>query len=227
MNVLIIKNISHEGPGTIGDYLQEKNIAHSLVDLQKGDAAPDITPFTHLVIMGGPMAVYEMHRYPHLINEALLISAALKANKHILGVCLGAQMLAHMLGARVYPGLHKEIGWYDVALTQEGMQDPLLSWLKLPGKDAAQVFQWHGDTFDLPRGSVRLASSELFPNQAFRYMDRVYALQFHIEVTPTIVHDWLKNEKGIDFVGITATSARIFDEYHERAQTFYQAFFHA
>lgn len=227
MNVLIIKNISHEGPGTIGDYLQEKNISHSIVDLHKGEPAPDITPFTHLVIMGGPMAVYEMHRYPHLINEALLISAALKANKHILGVCLGAQMLAHMLGARVYPGLHKEIGWYDVALTGEGVREPLMSLLKLREKDAAQVFQWHGDTFDLPRGAERLASSELFPNQAFRYTDRVYALQFHIEVTPAIVHDWLKNEKGIDFEGITSTSKSIFNEYQSRAAAFYQAFFQA
>jgi GMP synthase-like glutamine amidotransferase len=225
MKVLIIKNISHEGPGTIEQYLRDAAIPYSIVDMSKGEPAPDITPFTHLVIMGGPMAVYEMHCYPHLINEALLISSALKANKHILGVCLGAQMLAQVLGARVYPGLRKEIGWYDVALTDEGLRDPMMSRLKLADKNAAQVFQWHGDTFDIPRGAVRLASSDLFPNQAFQYKDRVYALQFHIEVTPTIVREWLQNEKGIDFDGITAMSKRIFEAYLERAMQFYQVFF--
>lgn len=225
MRVLIIKNVFTEGPGTIADYLHAEKMPFSLCDLSIGDAVPDPGPFTHLLIMGGPMAVYEMDRYPYLKNEARLIDQAVKANKHVLGVCLGAQMVAHALGARVYAGGRKEIGWYEVAITPEGMKDPLMSSLALDGKSAAQVFQWHGDTFDLPSGAVRLASSELYPNQAFRFSDRVYALQFHIEVTPKIVFDWLKDEKGIDLKDVNVQSNRIYGSYRARAANFYRGFF--
>ncbi len=225
MSVLIIKNTISEGPGTIKDFLRDAPLTYFTRDLQAGELLPDLDDFSHLVVMGGPMAVYEMHRYPFLINEALLIDKAIKADKHVLGVCLGAQMLAHVLGARVYPGKQKEIGWYDVSLTDEGMNDPCMSQLAVGGRNAAQVFQWHGDTFDLPKGSERLASSSLYPNQAFRFSDRVYALQFHIEVTPSIVREWLKNEKGINFDTISAESKKIFPPYRQRAEKFYQRFF--
>jgi GMP synthase (glutamine-hydrolysing) len=225
MSVLIIKNTTSEGPGTIKDHLREAPLTYFERDLEAGELLPDLDDFSHLVVMGGPMAVYEMHRYPFLINEALLIDKAIKANKRVLGVCLGAQMIAHVLGARVYHGKQKEIGWYEVALTDEGMKDPCLSQLAVDGKNAAQVFQWHGDTFDLPKGAVRLASSSLYPNQAFRFSDSVYALQFHIEVTPSIVREWLKNEKGIDFKKVSAESERIFAPYLERAKNLYRKFF--
>ncbi len=225
MQILIIKNVFTEGPGTIADYLHAEKIPSTLCDLSIGAAVPELGSFTHLLIMGGPMAVYEMDRYPYLINEAQLINAAIKANKHILGVCLGAQMVAHALGARVYAGGRKEIGWYEIALTPEGMKDPLMSSLALDGKSAAQVFQWHGDTFDLPAGAVRLASSDLYPNQAFRYSDRVYALQFHIEVTPKIVSDWLKDEKGVDLNSVNAESSSLYEPYRMRAMNFYRKFF--
>jgi GMP synthase-like glutamine amidotransferase len=225
MNVLIIKNIASEGPGTIAEYLSAEKLPCSIVNLNKGEPVPDMAPYTHLVIMGGPMAVYEMEQHPYLKSEAKLIEQAIKMNKHVLGVCLGAQMLAHALGARVYAGGQKEIGWYEVALTPEGMKDAVMSALALDNKRAALVFQWHGDTFDLPAGAVRLASSHLFTNQAFRYSDRVYALQFHIEVTPVIVLDWLKDEKGIDLKSVGAESNRIYGPYRERAVSFYREFF--
>jgi GMP synthase-like glutamine amidotransferase len=225
MSVLIIKNTTNEGPGTIKDHLREAPLTYFERDLEAGELLPDLDDFSHLVIMGGPMAVYEMHRYPFLINEALLIDKAIKANKRVLGVCLGAQMIAHVLGARVYHGKQKEIGWYEVGLTNEGMKDPCLSQLAVDGKNAAQVFQWHGDTFDLPKGAVRLASSSQYPNQAFRFSDSVYALQFHIEVTPSIVREWLKNEQGVDFKKVSAESERIFVPYLERAKSFYRKFF--
>jgi GMP synthase (glutamine-hydrolysing) len=225
MRVLIVKNVFSEGPGTIGDYLTADQVRYSIVDASLDDTIPDIDSFTHLLILGGPMAVYEMHRYAYLVNEALLIDRAIKAGRHVLGVCLGAQMIAHVLGARVYPGSRKEIGWYEVTLTAEGLRDPILPVLALPGKNKAEVFQWHGDTFDLPTGAVRLASSDLYPNQAFRYHDRVYALQFHIEVTPAIVRDWLAAEQGIDFSVVSADSERIFGAYRERAYKFYELFF--
>ena len=225
MHVLIIKNVFSEGPGTIADYLSVEKIPYSICDLSIGDTVPAPDSFTHLVIMGGPMAVYEMHHYSYLVEEARLIKAAIKANKHVLGVCLGAQMVAHVLGAKVYPGQKKEIGWHEVALTPDGMSDPLMSALALPDRNAAQVFQWHGDTFDLPHNTVWLASSDLFPNQAFRYADRVYALQFHIEVTPAIVLDWMTHEQGFDFASLKAESDKIFTAYRVRAMKFYRGFF--
>jgi GMP synthase-like glutamine amidotransferase len=134
-------------------------------------------------------------------------------------------MIAHMLGAKVYPGKQKEIGWHQVALTDEGVKDPCTGHLGVNGTKTAEVFQWHGDTFDLPRGAVRLASSPLYSNQAFRYSDRVYALQFHIEVTPSIVRDWMVHEEGIDIKTITAESEKIFHAYSQRALHFYRQFF--
>jgi GMP synthase (glutamine-hydrolysing) len=225
MHVVIIKNVMTEGPGTIADYLMAERIPYSVRELSAGEEVPDMNSFTHLLIMGGPMAVYEMDQHPYLKNEALFIDRAIKANKHVLGVCLGAQMVAHVLGAKVYRGAQKEIGWYEVALTSDGLNDRLMSSLALPDRNAAQVFQWHGDTFDLPRDAVSLASSDLFPNQAFRYHDRVYALQFHIEVTPAIVRDWLAPEQGVDIASISAESERIFDAYQVRAVKFYAGFF--
>jgi len=225
MNVLIVKNIATEGPGTIEEYLRKSNVPFRIVDVKQGEHAPEVNAFSHLIIMGGPMAVYEMDQHPFLRTEAILIEHAIKAGKKVLGVCLGAQMLAHVLGARVYPGQQKEIGWYDVTLTDEGMKDPVISELSIDRKPVAEVFQWHGDTFDLPQHAVRLASSDLFPNQAFQYADRVYALQFHIEVTPSIVRGWFKHEKGIDLEKITSESEQRFTRYLARANKFYTKFF--
>lgn len=225
MNVLIVKNITAEGPGTIEDHLRSQGLPSAVIDLRRGDPLPDLGSFTHLVIMGGPMAVYEMHFHQHLKNEALLIEQAIKAGKRVLGVCLGAQMIAHVLGARVYAGGQQEIGWYEVELSNAAMQDPAMAQLAMQGRQVAEVFQWHGDTFDLPAGAVRLASSSLYQNQAFRYSDRVYALQFHIEVTPSIVSGWLEHEKGVDLRTINAHSDRIYPAYRSRAQGFYNAFF--
>lgn len=225
MNVLFIKNITAEGPGTIEDHLRAENIPYSIVDLNKGESLPDPKDFTHIVVMGGPMAVYEMDRHAYLREEAELIGQAIESNKHVLGICLGAQMIAHVLGAKVYAGGKKEIGWYRVAITPDGMKDPLMAALAVNGSNTADVFQWHGDTFDLPARAVRLASSDLFQNQAFRYSDRIYALQFHIEVTPPIVLDWLKDEKGVDLNGIRTESHRVYDPYRARALNFYRRFF--
>ncbi len=225
MHVLIVKNIFSEGPGTIEDYLRQQAVPYRVLELHGGEPVPPRESFTHLVVLGGPMAVYEMQQYPYLTREAALIEEAIKAEKPVLGVCLGAQMVAHVLGARVYPGGKKEIGWYEVNVTDEGMKDPLLSGLSVDGRPAARVFQWHGDTFDLPRGAVRLASSELYPNQAFRYGKAVYALQFHIEVTPQIVREWLAHEKGIDVAAVNAESEQIFTPYLGRANNAYRQFF--
>lgn len=228
MNVLIIKNISNEGPGTIEDYLKEKGAGYQILDFSDCSATgniPDTRGFTHLVIMGGPMAVYESEGLPFLHYEQALIRVFIKQNKPVLGICLGAQMIAHALGARVYAGKTKEIGWYKVALTPEGMEDPVMAAISVNNAPYAEVFQWHGDTFDLPANALRIASSEVYENQAFRYKDNVYALQFHIEVRPEIVKEWLEGKEDIDLDDIMKTTGGIYPEYYKRAMKFYEKFF--
>lgn len=223
--VLIIKNITVEGPGTIEEHLRAENVPYTLIDLERSDPLPAEPSCSHLVILGGPMAVYEREKTPYLRDEARLIDKAVTAGIPVLGICLGSQLLAHVLGAQVYPGGTQEVGWGEVTLTDEGMGDRCIKHLSVAGRSIAQVFQWHGDTFDLPSGAVRLASSALYPNQAFRYGANVYALQFHIEVTPDIVHGWLRNEKGVDLPLVDQRSKDIYGPYRERARRFYQAFF--
>jgi GMP synthase-like glutamine amidotransferase len=226
-DVLIIKNVTVEGPGTIEEHLRAENVPYTLIDLELSDPLPAEPSCSHLVILGGPMAVYEMEKTPYLRDEARLIDKAVTAGIPVLGICLGSQLLAHVLGAQVYPGGTQEVGWGEVTLTDEGMGDRCMQRLSVAGRSIAQVFQWHGDTFDLPSGAVRLASSALYPNQAFRYGANVYALQFHIEVTPDIVHGWLRNEKGVDLPLVDQRSKDIYGPYRERARGFYQAFFSA
>ena len=155
-----------------------------------------------LVVLGGPIGAYEDHRYPFLKTELQVIERALLAGSRILGICLGAQLLARVLGARVYPGTRKEIGFGSVQLTEAGLNSSLTALGALP------VLHWHGDTFDLPIGAMRLAASTLYENQAFSAGDRILGLQFHLEVDPKTIELWLvghANElaaAGIELAGI-------------------------
>lgn len=133
------------------------------------------------------MSVHDIDKYPHLSLETKLIESAVKNETPVLGICLGAQLIASALGARVYPNGIKEIGWYDLAPTLKARDDPLFRHIEHTEK----VFQWHGDTFDLPRESVHLASSPLCANQAFRYRKNIYALQFHLEIDVSTIDSWL------------------------------------
>ena len=229
MNVLIIKNATNEGPGTIEDYLNGKGIPYTIADFSGCEASedriPDIRDFTHLVIMGGPMAVYDSGGIPFLHFEVAMIRAFAIKGKAVLGICLGAQMIAHALGAEVYAGKVQETGWDKVDITPEGMSDPAFSSLAVNGTSKAEVFQWHGDTFDLPKKAVGLASSEAYPNQAFRYGDNIYAFQFHIEVRPDMVREWFSDTKECDLDGMMKETDTIFPEYRERAMNFYNKFF--
>jgi GMP synthase-like glutamine amidotransferase len=225
MNVLIVKNIAKEGPGTIGDYLGECNIPYIVLNMFEPGEMPDVSKFSHLVIMGGPMAVYEIDKYPFLHIESALIRSFIKESKPVLGICLGAQVIAYALSADVYPGGATEVGWDKVDITPEGMDDPVLSNLSVDSEPYADVFQWHGDTFDLPKKAVRLSSSATYQNQAFRYGDNVYALQFHIEVTPRMIREWFANESGNSIDDMFKCSENIFPEYRKRAIKFYDKFF--
>ena len=138
--------------------------------------------------MGGPQSVYEQRRYPYLTKEISLLRAAIEAHQPILGVCLGAQLLAAALGASVTKNPQKEIGWYSLMREPGAENDPLFD---IFGQTET-VFQWHGDTFALPRGAIRLASSPVCQEQAFRFGTYAYGLQCHVEVTEPMIGSWMR-----------------------------------
>jgi GMP synthase (glutamine-hydrolysing) len=149
-----------------------------------------------LIVMGGPMNVDETHLYPFLNAEVKLITQVLQARRPVLGICLGAQLLAKVLGSRVYPNRVREVGWYPVELLPEAGNDRLFS--KVPR--TFDVLHWHGDTFDLPEGATHLARSDRCVNQAFRWGSSVWGLQFHLEVTPEMIDDWVQGEDSISYI---------------------------
>lgn len=229
MAVLILKNIGSEGPGTIEDFLVRSGIPHTIADLTSGEF-PDASAYDTLIMMGGPMSVNESDRYPYIEREAELARTFMAQGKKVLGVCLGAQIMAKALGARVYPGAEKEIGWYNIELVDGGTDDQRMKLLTGDGKGTAgktfRVFHWHGETFDIPQGAVRLAQSPLYPNQAFRVGRNAYAFQFHIEVTERMIFEWLRNE-AVDLDRIVRDTEVFYADYARRAKDFYRAFFMA
>jgi GMP synthase (glutamine-hydrolysing) len=178
MNALIIKHVDIEGPGLIEYCLEQEKISYQILELKAGVHLPKLDDFTHIVFLGGPMNVYEEDRYPFLRDEDLFIKEAIQRGKSVLGICLGAQLIAKALGSKVLKAPIEEIGWYDVSLTKIGSNDPLFS--NLPKK--FPVFQWHEDTFEIPEKAKLLAISDSVLHQAFRYGENAYGLQFHLEV---------------------------------------------
>lgn len=187
--VLVLRHVPHEDLGTFAARLQDQKIPFHYLDVQDPRAPyPRLKDVSGVVVMGGPMGVYEKKNHPFLKREIVFLKKALRAGKPVLGVCLGAQLIAHALGARVYPHAVKEIGWYPLGRTPAGARDPLFR--RFPA--ATTVFQWHGDTFDVPSGARLLATSPLCRAQAFVWGRGVYGLQFHVEVDGPLVRRWLK-----------------------------------
>jgi len=229
MTVLIVKHVDLEGPGAIEDCLKQEAISYRTLNLQRKERFPRLDDFHHVVLLGGPMNVDEEDLHPFLREEDLFIKEAIQRGKSVLGICLGAQLIAKALGARVFRAPLKEIGWRDVLLTVEGSEDPLFS--LLPKRFS--VFHWHGDTFELPSRANLLATSTFVPHQAFRYAENVYALQFHLEVTRAMIRGWITSYEE-EFDGHTAPVSRevILEEtekriahYHLLASTFFTRFF--
>lgn len=186
--VLVFQHVAFEILGTLNPLLKAAGLRIRYVNFGRDPhARPRLDGYEGLVVLGGPMNVDQVDRHPHLATEVELIQEALDRDIPILGICLGAQLLARALGASVGPAEDKEIGWYDVDVTDAGRDDPLLSAFG----PTERIFQWHGDTFDIPTGAEHLASSRICPNQAFRYGDKVYALQFHLEVDAPLIDRWL------------------------------------
>ncbi|MBA3764352.1 MAG: type 1 glutamine amidotransferase [Actinobacteria bacterium] len=184
MEVLVLQHIACEPPGVYEDVLRERGARITRVELDEGEALPG-RDFDAIVAMGGPMSVNDEHEHPWLADEKRLIAEAARAGVPYWGACLGVQLLASALGARVYAGPAPEVGLLPVTLTDEGRSDPVTS--SLPAE--VITLQWHGDTFDLPDGATLLASSPVFPNQAFRFLD-AYGVQFHLEVSPSMAEEW-------------------------------------
>jgi GMP synthase-like glutamine amidotransferase len=183
-NVLVLQHVPYEGQGYIADYMQDHAIDFDVVRLWESYASPDVSKYSALIIMGGPMGVYE--EYPARNDEVALIKTAI-GTVPTLGICLGSQLIAHALGARVYPNAQdgkpaKEIGYSTVHLTPEGSANRLFKGFPT----GVRVLQWHGDTFDLPAGASLLATSPLCRHQAFAFQS-AYGLLFHLELTPEMV----------------------------------------
>lgn len=180
-----MQHVPFEGPGVIGPWLRDAGLEISSTLLFEHATLPDPDGLDVLVVMGGPMSANDEDAHPWLVEEKAFIRAAIESGVSVLGICLGAQLVASAMGARVYANREKEIGWFPVRATATGDSGAL----RLP--DAIEVFHWHGDTFDLPQGALRLASSDGCENQAFQFGRRVVGLQFHAEVTPTAVREML------------------------------------
>lgn len=192
--LLAILHAAQEGLGTIDPFLRSENIPVEICHTYLGNALPlSIKPYAGLIVMGGAMNVDETEKYPFLKTECELIRKAVESDKPVLGICLGAQLLAKALGSRVYPGHQKEVGWQPIFLTDAGCKDPVFS--AFTDSKSQPVFHWHGDTFELPKNSALLASSEQYPNQAFSYKNNAYGLQFHIEITHDMIRQWVKADQ--------------------------------
>lgn len=182
-----MQHADEEGPGLIGDEMGARGLAFSTVAASRGERLPRAEEIAGLISMGGPMGVYEADRYPFLAAEMELMAALVRAGRPVLGVCLGAQLLAAALGAAVVRGPVAEVGAGTVTLTAAGRADPVLG--GGPGA-SVPVLHWHQDTFALPAGALQLARSEHYEQQAFRWGRDAYGLQFHIEVDAELAAQW-------------------------------------
>ncbi|MFO7656520.1 MAG: type 1 glutamine amidotransferase [Bacteroidales bacterium] len=191
MKIHYIMHETFEGLGCIHQWINRNNHEVTVTRTFLSESYPDTGDFDWLIIMGGTMSTCEEDKYPWLKTEKQFIRRAIDSGKVVLGICLGAQLIADALGARVYPGKCTERGWFPVSLNVKNLPREL--------KDTPQtltVFHWHGDTFDLPEGAVHLAASEITLNQAFLYKEKVLALQFHYEIDETSVKAMLENAGG-------------------------------
>jgi GMP synthase (glutamine-hydrolysing) len=187
--ILVFQHVAYEVLGTLDPLLRGSGIRIKYVNFGRfPDSQPSLEGYRGLIILGGPMNVDQVNQYKHLVTEIDLIQEAIDRGLPVLGICLGAQLIAKALGSEVRKNRELEIGWYDVSPTEDGRKDPLISHFK----KTERIFQWHGDTFSLPHGAVHLANSRLCSNQAFRYNGNVYGFQFHLEVDQKMIDRWLR-----------------------------------
>lgn len=180
MRVHWFQHVPFEGPGSIEDWMVDNGHDLTCTRLYAGETPPEPDAYDWLIVMGGPMSVHDEAEHPWLVTEKQAIRAAIDAGKPVLGICLGAQLIAQVLGAEVAPNKQREIGWFPLRLTQNAALSPFFA--DFP--DVFDAFHWHGDRFDCPRRGLRMALSEGCDQQAFVYDERIVGLQFHLETTP-------------------------------------------
>lgn len=186
MRVHWLQHADHEDLGCIGPWLAAQGAIVSMTRLHAGQSLPAADEFDWLIVLGGPMNIYEHEAHPWLVAEKLLIRDAIDRGRTVLGICLGSQLIADVLGGVVTRNAHSEIGWFDVALNSSGRRQPLFAdW-----PDRFLAFHWHGDTFAIPPGAENLMSSEACAHQGFIWNERVMGLQFHLEVTAADARVW-------------------------------------
>ena len=189
LRIHYFQHVPFEGLGSIAAWAQTAGHHVNVTRSYAGEQPPPVGLIDWLIIMGGPMNIAEEGRYPWLAAEKIFIRQAIDQGKRVLGICLGAQLIADVLGASVHPNPEKEIGWFPVYPTLEASKSPIANHLP----NGLNVFHWHGDTFDIPEGAEHLMRSQACENQAFTYMDRVLAFQFHLETTPESAAALVKN----------------------------------
>lgn len=179
MRIHHLQHVPFEGLSSIETFFKGTDHQLSATKLYENHSLPSVDDIDWLIVMGGPMGVYDEDTYPWLAEEKLFIKAAINSGKIVLGICLGAQLIADVLGARVYQNKYQEIGWFNIRRST-GIDDTFLS-AAIP--EQAEVFHWHGDTFDIPEGALKIAESEACRNQGFIMNNRIVAFQFHLETT--------------------------------------------
>ena len=213
--VLVFQHVAAEPLGTLDPVLRKRGHRIRYVNFHREpDAQPDVSRYDALIVLGGPQMPDQGNIYPHLNVEMRCIEAALKQDIPVLGICLGAQLLAYTLGGSVKPMDSWEIGWYDLKPTAQAASDPLFCKLVEPHP----VFQWHGYTFDLPAGGVHLARTESCENQAFRYGEKSYGLQCHLELDERLINRWLhypEYQQDLDTAGRGQDAAHIREKTHQ------------
>ena len=206
---LVLRHVAFEDLGLFEAPLRERGYSIDIVDAGVNATGRRLRQADLLVICGGPIGAYEIDRYPWLQEEIDAVSDRLAAGAPTLGLCLGAQIMAAALGARVYPGGHKELGWAPLQLTEAGCASPLAAVGDLP------VLHWHGDTFDIPRGASWLAASADYPHQAFSVGRHGLALQFHLEADPARFEQWLIGHSGeLAAAGVDLPNLRAATAHH-------------
>jgi GMP synthase-like glutamine amidotransferase len=181
MRIHYLQHVPFEDLGALADLFSSRGHEISCTHLYKPESLPPLDDFDALVIMGGPMGVYDDDRYPWLAAEKRFIREVIDSTcKPVLGICLGAQLIAHSLGATVSRNQHREIGWFPLQLAPELQQS---SWASISNEPTIMAFHWHGDTFSIPPEAIPIGSTEACPNQGFIINDRIVALQFHLETT--------------------------------------------
>lgn len=227
---IVLRHTQAEGLGLLGNALRDFGVHHRVLDMPRGEQPPrDLRSVGGIIVLGGPQAMYEVEKLTWLKRELDLVERAVTAGRPVLGICLGAQMIAQAIGAKVYPGEKREVGWAPVTITDDGRDDPLL--VGVP--DELNVFHMHGDTYELPPDATNLFTSKSYEQQAFSWGETVYGFQFHLEFTDAIIARITSETEsqqyimgaGVDPVQLNAESAAKVKALSDTAQQIFTRYF--